>query len=114
MPANHTLNFHDHLRALAFNVVSRGSFGVRMMFPGSEDVSSSGDETGIHGNKLKAGHTMKFGKATLLVVEGLKWLFVFPRWFLSELTFSRHFVFGRSDNFIGYAPHKYFRQVWLG
>ncbi|KAL5332080.1 hypothetical protein ACEPPN_001624 [Leptodophora sp. 'Broadleaf-Isolate-01'] len=90
MPANHTLNFHDHLRALAFNVVSRGSFGVRMMFPGSEDVSSSGDETGIHGNKLKAGHTMKFGKATLLVVEGLKWLFVFPRWFLRYAPHNFH------------------------
>ncbi|KAH9207234.1 cytochrome P450 [Leptodontidium sp. 2 PMI_412] len=90
MPANHTLNFHDHLRALAFNVVSRGSFGVRMMFPGSEDVSSSGDETGIHGKKLKAGHTMKFGKATLLVVEGLKWLFVFPRWFLRYAPHNFH------------------------
>ncbi|KAG4439068.1 hypothetical protein IFR05_005459 [Cadophora sp. M221] len=96
MAANRTLNFHDDLRALAFNVVSRGSFGVRMMFPGSEDVFSSRDEMGIHGAKLKEGHTMKFGEATLLVVEGLKWLFVLPRWFLR------------------YSPYKYFRQVWLG
>ncbi|KAH7317942.1 cytochrome P450 [Rhexocercosporidium sp. MPI-PUGE-AT-0058] len=80
MPIHQTLNFHDSLRALAFNVVSRGSFGVRMVFPGSEEI----------------GHSMTFGEATLLVVEGLKWLFVFPAWFLK------------------YSPYNHFRQVWLG
>lgn len=86
MSAGHTLNFHDDLRALAFNVVSRASFGVRMMFPRSKDHDGGCDEGGIHGFKPRDGHTMTFGESTLIVIEGLKWLFVLPKWLLREFS----------------------------
>ncbi|PVH74797.1 cytochrome P450 [Cadophora sp. DSE1049] len=96
LPANRFLDFHDHTRTLTFNIVSRGAFGVRMTYPGSKSERSSGDEGGMHSSTLQGGHSMIFSAATLTVVDGLKWLFIFPRWFLR------------------YSPYGYFRRVWLG
>jgi len=83
LPTGRFLDFHDHTRTLTFNIVSRGSFGVRMPYPVSDSKESSNGGRAINSTKLQGRHNMIFSAVTLTVVDGLKWLFIFPRWFLS-------------------------------
>ncbi|KAE8443551.1 hypothetical protein EG329_001713 [Mollisiaceae sp. DMI_Dod_QoI] len=88
---NAYLNFHDDLRTLALHVVVRGSFGLRMFWPGVEK-----GKFGEGGVKDEGQHRMSLGQATLAVVNDLKWLFVLPSWALK------------------WAPSKYLNKIWLG
>ena len=56
---------------------------------------------------------MIFSAATLTVVDGLEWLFIFPRWFpvRDPENGPKH---GLADFLTGYSLYSYFRRVWLG
>jgi hypothetical protein len=79
------VNFQEDFKMLAFHVLSRGGFGVRLLWAGHEE--SNGEKSKVagepRGKLLEAGREMRFGEAMLLVVENMKEIFVFPNWFLS-------------------------------
>ena len=84
------LNIQDDLKTLAFHILNRAGFGVRLQWPGISESDSNGsfgdvdDEMILDGNTLEGGHGMRFGEAMLVVVDHLKELFIYPKWFLSE------------------------------
>jgi hypothetical protein len=94
LPKNRSVNFHDDLRTLTFNIISRGVFGVKLFFPGFESKNIEyGDETksakqgnDINDTDLDGDHKLRFRDATLIVVDHLPWLFVMPKLFMSRLT----------------------------
>jgi hypothetical protein len=83
-------NTQDDLKTLAFHILNRAGFGVRLEWPGIHD--SNNDERGgeadrdmvLDGNDLEGDQGMRFGEAMLVVVDHLKELFIFPKWVLSE------------------------------
>jgi len=78
LPPGKYMKFVDDLKTLAFNVTSRAAFGARLYFPGfEEDDPRAGDKI------LNENHRMRFGDAAFVVVEHLKQLLIYPRWFLS-------------------------------
>jgi hypothetical protein len=79
LPQGQYVSLHDNLRTLTFNIISRAAFGVKILWPGSQE-----EVDGILATKLESGHKMRFGDATLSVVGNLSWLFVVPLWILSK------------------------------
>ena len=83
-------NIQDDMKTLAFHILNRAGFGIRLQWPESpglllnEDVKRRGDQTVMDGDNLESGQGMKFGEAMLVVVDHLKELFIFPKWVLSE------------------------------
>ena len=87
-------DIQDDLKTLAFHILNRAGFGVRLQWPRDIDAVKDGsfEKQDIHKihdfDDLEGGQGMRFGDAMLLVVDHLKELFIFPKWFLSE-----HFSF---------------------
>lgn len=80
----------DDLKTLAFHILNRAGFGVRLQWSGLSASNKDGTvedvdaNMALDGNKLEGGHGMRFGEAMLIVVDHLKELFIFPKWVLSE------------------------------
>lgn len=83
-------NIQDDLKTLAFHILNRAGFGVRLQWPGISGTYNNGNvgednsEMILDGEELEGGHGMRFGEAMLIVVDHLKELFIFPKWVLSE------------------------------
>jgi hypothetical protein len=84
------VDIQDDLKTLAFHILNRAGFGVRLQWPGMSETQKQDrtrdleDEVIMDGNELEGGQRMRFGEAMLLVVDHLKELFIFPKWVLSE------------------------------
>ena len=89
MSSGAPLNIQDDLKTLAFHILNRAGFGVRLQWPGTSGSDNYGTARGgdesmvLDGNTLEGGHSMRFGEAMLIVVDHLKELFIFPKWVLS-------------------------------
>jgi hypothetical protein len=83
------LNIQDDLKTLAFHILNRAGYGVRLQWPGISGSDNIGtledvdDGMIMDGSTLEGDHGMRFGEAMLIVVDHLKELFLFPKWFLS-------------------------------
>ena len=99
MSSGGPLNIQDDLKTLAFHILNRAGFGVRLQWPGTSGSYNHGIVRGVDeimpldGNTLEGGHGMRFGEAMLVVVDHLKELFIFPKWFLSAY-FQDDFLMG--------------------
>ncbi|KAG0650503.1 Cytochrome P450 [Hyphodiscus hymeniophilus] len=97
----HSFNIQDDLKTLAFHILNRAGFGVRLQWPGIPDtagedaVGNSDTHTSLDGDGLEGGQGMRFGDAMLVVVDHLKELFIFPKWVLKH------------------APSKSLNTIWL-
>lgn len=91
-----TFNIQDDLKTLAFHILNRAGFGVRLQWLGisaAENIETSReiDDGMLDGNKLEGGQVMRFGEAMLIVVDHLKELFICPNWVFSEYSNICHF-----------------------
>ena len=76
---------------LAFHVLSRGGFGVRLAWSGHQEVDESDPVVNELPKKRSVQPkktTMRFGEAMLCVVENMKEIFVFPNWVLSMFLYG--------------------------
>ena len=89
-PGASNFNIQDDLKSLAFHILNRAGFGVRLQWPDNslfDDESTVRDVNGdmaLDGSSLEGDQGMRFGEAMIVVVDHLKELFLFPKWFLSE------------------------------
>lgn len=80
----------DDLKTLAFHILNRAGFGVRLQWPGTPETHNddravdADNDMIVDGSNLEGGQKMRFGEAMLVVVDHLKELFIFPKWVLSE------------------------------
>ncbi len=80
----------DDLKTLAFHILNRAGFGVRLQWPGASEprndanTEEEANDVLLDDNNLEWGQGMRFGEAMLLVVDHLKELFIFPKWVLSK------------------------------
>jgi hypothetical protein len=97
-PSQKSINFQDDFKTLTFHILNLAGFGVRIQWPGLRKHYAQRDgvytENNKDGTNEDESQGMRFGHAMLTVVDNLKDLFIYPRWFLSCKPFWRGLLNG--------------------
>ena len=82
----------DDTMRLSLHVISRAGFGVRLLWPGVEDVNTDNPVTGPQvgdkksGSDIPIGHTMSYTDALGSLLHNVLFVLLFPGWLLSEFS----------------------------
>ena len=84
----------DDAMRLSLHVISRAGFGVRLQWPGIGRAHANGnaknEESSPPSSGISQGHTMSYTDALGSLLHNLLWVFIMPRFLLSNSTIDPH------------------------
>lgn len=84
----------DDAMRLSLHVISRAGFGVRLQWPGIGGAHANGnaknEESSPPSSGISQGHTMSYTDALGSLLHNLLWVFIMPRFLLSNSTIDPH------------------------
>jgi hypothetical protein len=89
----------EDIMRLSLHVISRAGFGVRLLWPGQEDVGGTAKgklEGGVSSAGVPVGHTMSFEDALGTLLENVLWI-VMLKWLLSMIPDNSIYPTSRSQ-----------------